>query len=165
MAESERPGPTPEGSAGEDDLAVVRRRLAESWRGLTDALSGLPEARLDEAGAVGNWSVKDVMGHIAFWDGQALLAAERHLAGQPPAEVADWEEMNARQAALRADRSAAEQRAEMERAHGAIVALLASRPPLDPAAVGLCGCLEEDTDQHYDEHARDILAWRVRVGL
>ena len=148
-----------------DEIGLALERLERSWRGLTEALDGIPEERLGEAGAVGTWSVKDVMGHLAFWDEQALMAAERHLAGQAPVQVPDWERMNERQAAERADRSAAEQRAEMERAHEMIVALLESRPPLDPAAVGLCGCLEEDTYQHYDEHARDIRAWRERVGV
>lgn len=148
-----------------DEIAIALERLRTSWRGLTEALSGISEERLAEASAVGAWSVKDVMGHVAFWDEQALLAAERHLAGQAPVRVADWEGMNERQAAARAERSAAEQRAAMERAHELVVALLESRPPLDPAAVGLCGCLEEDTYQHYDEHARDVRAWRERVGV
>jgi hypothetical protein len=148
-----------------DESAAALERLETSWRGLTEALAGVPEARLTESGAVGAWSIADVMGHLAFWDEQALLAAERHLAGQPPARVADWQAMNEREAAARAGRSPAEQRAEMERAHELMVALLESRPPLDPAAIGLCGCLEEDTYQHYDEHARDIRAWRQRAGV
>ncbi len=150
---------------GSDEIAVALDRIERSWAGLQDALAGIPEERLAEPKAVGNWSVKDVMGHLAFWDEQALLAAERHLAGQPPVQVVDWQGMNEQQAAERAGRSAAELRAEMERAHELVVALLRSRPPLDPAAVGLCGCLEEDTYQHYDAHAADIRAWRQRLGL
>jgi len=148
-----------------DEIAVALARLEGSWEGLTVALDGIPAGRLGEPGAVGIWSVKDVMGHLAFWDEQALTAAERLLAGQAPGKVVDWQAMNEREAAARADRPAAAQRAELERAHGLIVALLRSRPSLDPAAVGLCGCLEEDTYQHYDEHAAEIRAWRERVGL
>ena len=150
---------------GSDEIAVALDRLERSWTAWQDVLAGIPEERLSEAGAAGEWSVKDLMGHLAFWDEQALLAAERHLAGQPPVQVPDWQGMNERQAAERSGRSAAEIRAEMEHAHDLIVALLRSRPPLDPAAVGLCGCLEEDTYQHYDEHAADIRAWRARLGV
>ena len=149
----------------EDEITVALQRLERSWRGLTEALDGIPEERLTEPGAVGAWSVKDVMGHLAFWDEQALLAAERHLAGQPPAAVPDVQAMNEREAAARTVRTVAEQRAEMERAHELIVALLDSRLPLDPSTVGLCGCLEESTYQHYDEHAGQIRAWRERVGI
>ena len=148
----------------EDEITVALEQLEASWRGLTEALAGIPEERLAEPGAVREWSVKDLMGHIAFWDEQALLAAERHLAGQPPAVVPDVQAMSEREAAARAGRTPAEQRAEMERAHELIVALLESRPPLDPSAVGLCGCMEESTYQHYDEHAAQIRAWRERVG-
>lgn len=151
-------------AGADDEIAVALKRIEGSWRRLTAALDGIPEERLGEPGAVGEWSVKDVMGHLAFWDEQALVAAERQLAGQAPAKVVDWQAMNEREAAARADRSAAEQRAELERAHGLIVALLRSRLPLDPATVGLCGCLEEDTYQHFDEHAAEIRAWRDRVG-
>ena len=150
---------------GSDEIAVALDRIERSWAGLQEALEGIPDERLSEPGAAGDWSVKDVMGHLAFWDEQALLAAERHLAGQPPVHVPDWQAMNDQVAAGRASRSAAELRAEMERAHELVVALLQSRPPLDPAAIGLCGCLEEDTYQHYDEHAADIRAWRQRLGL
>lgn len=162
MSDGAKAGAT---DGSEDEIAVALRRLEQSWGALIDALRGIPDERLVEPDAIGTWSVKDVMGHVAFWDEQALLAAERHLAGGEPVEGGDWEGMNERQAAARSDRSAAEQRAGMERAHELIVALLESRPPLDPAAIGLCGCLEEDTYQHYDEHARDILAWRARVGV
>ena len=158
--------PDVDGAPGsEDEITVALERIEASWRGLTEALAGIPEERLGEPGAVGEWSVKDLMGHIAFWDEQALLAAERHLAGQPQVQVVDWQAMNEREAAARAGRSAAELRAELERAHELIVALLESRPPLDPSAVGLCGCMEESTYQHYDEHAAQIRAWRERVGV
>ena len=150
---------------GSDEITVALDRIERSWAGVQDALAGIPETRLDEPGAAGEWSVKDIMGHLAFWDEQALLSAERHLAGQPPAQVPDWQAMNEQEAAARSDRSPAEVRAEMERAHELIVALLRSRPPLDPAAIGLCGCLEEDTYQHYDQHTADIRAWRAHVGI
>lgn len=153
------------GRNGEDHLTVAIDQLEGSWRGLTDALTGIPEERLGEAGAVGEWSVKDLMGHVAFWDDEALAAAERHLAGEPPLATRDWQAINEREAAARTGRAAGEQRAEMERAHEAIIGLLRSRPPLDPEAVGLCGCGEDTTVQHYDEHAAEIRAWRERVGI
>ncbi len=74
---------------GEDEITVALERIEASWRELTEALAGIPEERLTEPGVAGEWSVKDLMGHIAFWDEQALLAAERHLAGQPPVVVPD----------------------------------------------------------------------------
>ncbi len=160
MSERNEATPDPAG----DPLTATEERIEQSWRGLTDALAGVPAAHLDEAGAVGEWSVKDVMGHVAFWDEQAVAAGERLLRGEPAVEV-DWQAINEREAAAAAGRSAAEQRAAMDRAHAAVLALLRQTPPSDPRFLGLCGCLRGDTFEHYDEHAADIRAWRARVGL
>lgn len=139
-------------------------RIERSWHGLLDALDGIPADRLAEPGAVGDWSVKDVIGHIAFWDEQAVVAAHREMAGEPALQV-DWQAMNEREAAANRDRTAVEQRAKLDRAHAEVVALLRAVPRLDPRSIGLCGCLQEDTYEHYDAHAADIRAWRDRVGV
>jgi hypothetical protein len=139
-------------------------RIERSWHGLLDALDGIPVDRLAEPGAVGDWSVKEVIGHIAFWDEQAVVAAHREMAGEPALQV-DWQAMNEREAAANRSRTAVEQRAKLDRAHAEVVALLRAAPRLDPRSIGLCGCLQEDTYEHYDEHAADIRAWRQRVGV
>ncbi len=146
-------------SAGREIEATVAR-IETSWRGLLDALDGIPNDRLTEPGAVGEWSIKDIMGHIAFWDEQALDAAQRHLAGAPDPEV-DVQTQNEREAAARRDVPAATQRTAMEQAHAKTVGLLRSTPEIDPRVAGLCGCLEGDTFEHYDEHAADIRVWRA----
>lgn len=150
--------------SGNDAVAATIDRIEGSWRGLIAALAGIPEERLAEPGAVGEWSLKDVMGHVAYWDEQAVAAGERLLRGEPAEEV-DWQAANEREAARLAGRSAAEQRTNMARAHAAVLDLLRRTPPSDPRHVGLCGCLQGDTFEHYDEHAADIRAWRERVGV
>ena len=151
------------GAAG-DLIAETLRKIEASWENLVAALDGIPEERLGEPGAVGEWSVKDVMGHVGFWAEQAVVAAQREMAGEPRLEV-DWQAMNEREAAANRGRSAAEQRAAMERGHENALDLLRSAPRLDPRTVGLCGCLQEDTYEHYDAHAADIRAWRERAGV
>lgn len=149
---------------GDDHVAATIERIETSWHGLLAALAGVPDDRLAEPGAVGEWAVKDVMGHVAYWDGQAVVAAQRFLAGQAQPKV-DWQVINERETAAHRDRSVAEQRAAMERAHAALLDLLRTTPPTDPRVVGLCGCLQGDTFEHYDEHAADVRAWRARAGL
>lgn len=158
----ERTEPNPR--QADDPVTATAEQIERSWQGLLSALDGVPAERLGEPGAVGAWSVKDVMGHVAFWDEQAVAAGERLLRGEPAVEV-DWQEVNEREAAAAAGRSAAEQRATMERAHGAVRGLLRGTPPADPRFLGLCGCLRGDTFEHYDEHAADVRAWRERVGV
>ena len=131
---------------------------------LLAAIDGIPEERLVEPGASGAWSVKDLMGHIAFWEARAVEVARHVLVDEPVAPL-DWRVVNEREAAVRASRTAAEQRAEMEHAHAAVLALIASLRPDDPKSAEVIATLPGNTNEHYDEHAAEIRAWRERVGL
>ena len=51
---------------------------------LLDSIRGLPEERLTETGAVGEWSVKDVLTHIVSWEEMALPDLARLARGDTP---------------------------------------------------------------------------------
>lgn len=104
------------------------------------------------------------MGHVAFGVRQAVLAARREAAGEPRPEL-DWQAMNETAVAAAKGRPPADQRTELDAAHAEVLAILHALPHLDPSVVGVCGCLRQDTYEHYDEHTADIRAWRARVGL
>lgn len=148
----------------QDIVAETLAKIETSWTGLMDALAGIPDDKLRERGAVGEWSIKDLMGHIAFWDDRAVINAARFNSGAPVDEEVDVQAANAREAAAGADRSLEEQRATMLRAHQAVVSTLETAPP-SGNRVGLCGCLEGDTFEHYDEHADDVRLWRQEAGI
>ncbi|MGH9174345.1 MAG: DinB family protein, partial [Vicinamibacterales bacterium] len=60
-------------------MSTAIERVETSWATLIEAIEGIPDARLTAAGAIGTWSVKDVLGHVAYWDGQAIGDVERAL--------------------------------------------------------------------------------------
>ena len=152
------------------DLALtpaVRDALTQidvSWRRLNAELDRIPRDRMVEPGAVGIWSVKDLLGHIAFWDEQAVVDGPLRLRGEADLSL-DFDAINGREAARRADRSLDEQEPEMRQAHETLVAFLGGKSTTEREALGLCGCLQGHTHEHYDEHAADLRAWRARVGL
>ena len=148
----------------DDSVEATSERIERSWRGLMDALAGIPEERLTEPGVVGDWSVKDLLGHVAVWDAHAVAAVRRYLAGEAPDQV-DWEAINEREAAARAGRSVPEQRSEMEAAHEQVCSLVRGLRPPDLAALGVRHSIAVDTHEHYDEHAAEIRAWRERLGI
>ena len=153
------------GDVREDNAAQdVLRRIETSWANFMSTMAGLPEERLAEAGVTGDWSVKDLMGHVAVWDEYVVHAARRLLAGQPGWDVA-WEAINQREAAARADDSVAQQRAEMEQAHARMLAFVAALNPSELRTDGVERRIAVDTYEHYDEHAADIRAWRERTGI
>ncbi len=145
-------------------VAGAIAQIEHSWDRFQAELDQIPRDRLLEPGAVGVWSVKDLLGHIAYWDEQAVPVGRRHLAGTPEPDF-DVDVINAREAARRADRTLDEQRTEMNQAHQAMLDYIRSQAEDESAALGLCGCLQGYTYAHYDTHTADLRSWRDRIDL
>jgi hypothetical protein len=143
-------------------VADLLQRIEDSWSAFLTSLDDLTEDQLLEPNAVGEWSLKELLGHIAFWDDLGRENAALALSGQTR-EFDDFEEMNQADHAARQGRTLAEERAAMHQAHAALVADLAERAELD--AVAIDAAVAGSTYEHYDEHLADVRAWRERRGL
>ena len=137
-------------------------RVEEAWRRLLTAIEGTPDERLAEPGAAGDWSVKDLFGHVAFWDEHALTEIDRALQGLPR-EDNEWQAMNDADYAARRERTAHEQRAAMHLAHAALMERLRAIANSDAAQVD--AGIRVDTYEHYDDHLQGIEQWRQRAGV
>jgi hypothetical protein len=127
----------------------TRAKIDASWGQFLETVNGIPEERLTEAGAVGDWSVKDLLGHVAYWDNRAAERAE----GVPADDSVGWQVLNDRAAAERAGWTLAQAQAELERSHAHMLAALEAHPelPADHWA--------DATWEHYDEHVADLSRW------
>jgi uncharacterized protein (TIGR03083 family) len=144
------------------DIGDLLARIDASWRALHETLDGIPEERQAEPGACGEWSVKDVLGHLALWDENAVEQIPRVLAGHGRAE-SDVQQINDADYAARRDDPLSRQRAAMERAHAALVERLEAITAAD--AFALDAAIRDDTYEHYFEHRQEIAAWRMREGI
>jgi uncharacterized damage-inducible protein DinB len=104
-------------------LAELSRTRAE----LLDAIKGLDEAALDRKGAVGDWSVKNVLAHIAAWESWVVQALPARLAGGTTPEhlrarLADEDQSNAEEVAEREELTPSEQLMELERTRAELLA-------------------------------------------
>jgi hypothetical protein len=139
-----------------DDILA---QLDRSWANLSAAIAGIPSGRLCDPGVTGQWSAKDVLGHVAFWDRFGAEQARREQAGEPePDGETDWQTLNDTDQIAKADWQAERVLAELDAAHIAILTAYRALPTLDPEHV------KEDWE-HYDEHAAEIRAWRERMGV
>jgi hypothetical protein len=146
------------------DVHELLQRIDESWSDFLDAIDGISDERMEDPGVAGEWSVKNLLGHIAFWEERASGHIERALAGLPDEESDEVVEgLNATDHAARQGRTLSEERSALHRAHAAVTELLESVEGLD--ATDLDEAIRWDTYQHYAEHAPDIREWRRRVGL
>jgi hypothetical protein len=50
----------------------VIRKIEQAWQDFTGSYAGLPAESLLAVGAMGEWSVKDIIAHVSAWEGEAL---------------------------------------------------------------------------------------------
>ena len=144
------------------NVSALLQRIDHSWSAFLTSLDDLTEDQLLEPNAVGVWSLKELLGHIAFWDDLGRENAALALSGQAR-DFDDFEDLNVADHAARQGRTLAEERAAMHQAHAALVADLEERAELDAAAIN--AAIAGATYEHYDEHLADVRAWRERRGV
>ena len=144
------------------DVHALLERIEEAWRQLFAALDDIPEERMSDPGVIGEWSLKDLFGHLAFWDDHAVAEIERALAGLPREDNV-WQEMNEIDHAARRGHALPEQRAAMHQAHAALVERLESVAGIEAAPID--EAIRVDTYEHYLDHIKDIQTWRQRAGV
>src|SRR5919106_686801 len=60
-------------------------QLDKAWTGFQESYAGLSDSQLTEPGVTGDWSVKDMIAHVTWWEEEA----QKHLpliikGGRPP---------------------------------------------------------------------------------
>lgn len=108
-----------------DALAALAHTRAE----LLTAISGLGEAVLDRKGVVGDWSVKNVLAHIAAWEAWVAQALPARMTTSVTPEdfrqrAEDEERFNAEEVAEREELTPDEQLMELERTRAELLAYL-----------------------------------------
>ncbi len=149
--------------------AGVERELVEAWQTLASAVDSFSDMELEQPGVLEGWTVKDLLGHIAFWAQQAAENLQLIAAGKPdqvqrPAADEAVNEWNERERRRRLDRPLADVRKEwLESFDGAMQALAAfPAEQLQRKVEGqtVLKLFAVDTYEHYREHSGDLAAWR-----
>ncbi len=147
------------------DLEEARTELRASIQGLTDG-------QMLQPGAVGEWSVKDVLSHITSWEEFALPDLARLARGDVPIlasmgdlESANYDGPNRIVMALRKNLPLDQVMRELDLVHAEFVeaVLLLSESVLAEGQFG--GGLVGISAEHDREHARHIIGWRKNARL
>ncbi len=150
-------------------MIEVRRemltKVGSSWEALQEALGRVPPHRLEEAGVVEAWSVKDLVGHVTSWERQAMSTIRAfHQSGD--ADDLEWaavDEFNAATSEHNTSRSLRDLRSDMETVHDELLAFLGE---LSDELIGddqVQRRVRVDGYEHYKEHAEHILDWLGRT--
>ncbi len=130
----------------------ILQEVSKSWLELTKAIKGLSDEQILKPGVAGDWSVKDIMAHITFWDGQLVEELGFLDRGETPPETTDFESVNQEEAAKSRSVSLQDVRANFESVHEQVMNLLEATPHLSRDLV------EGSMVEHYSEHLADIRA-------
>lgn len=146
------------------DLAQARDELRASYQGLSDE-------QMRRSGAVGRWSVNEVLSHVASWDEVLLPDLARLARGDTPAlasidlEAANFDSANAMIISQRRSLPLGQVLRELDTDRDDVVAAI-GRLPDSVLAQGQFGrLLIQITAAHDREHAEAILRWRREEGL
>ncbi|MFN7210458.1 MAG: DinB family protein [Aggregatilineales bacterium] len=156
---------------------AVLEELRRARANLLAAIEGLTPNDMLRAGAVGIWSVKDVLAHLTVWESE-LVTALAHL--DRPAlvphivQIEDIDAFNAEQYRINAPRPL---EIVLEDFHGVHKHLLRAVEALDERTLTdvrkfrwlegepLTYLIAECAYWHEDEHAEQIRQWRAAQGL
>jgi hypothetical protein len=144
---------------------------------LTDITGPLDEATLNRKGVVGEWSVKNVLAHLAAWEAWVVQALPVRVAtGTTPedfrARAADEDRFNAEEVAEREELTPHEQLMELERTREALLgyvrgldqATLERRNLWDtwPGTIAeyLLAALRDHEAEHVEELRKALKGWQ-----
>lgn len=94
---------------------VLLHRVTQERSTLFYSIFSLPEDELVRRPLVGEWSAKDILGHVTSWEVEMTHAIEQFMRGERPSmlDIADCDAWNAHEAQLKWDMPLAQIRDEM----------------------------------------------------
>jgi hypothetical protein len=147
------------------DRQQLLEQLDKRWTAFNESYAGLSDSQMTESGVTANWSVKDVIAHVTWWEGEAL----KHLplinaGGRPPrysTEYGGIDAFNALMTKQKQGLSLSEVLRQRDETHRRLVAYIQSAPEEQfTQDTRFRRRLRLDTYNHYPKHAKAIRAWR-----
>lgn len=156
-------------------VAQLQARLEQSYARIHQAVERLDVAQLEQPGVQNEWSVKDILAHLTFWQQRMNEVLAALLNGQPPVLLRQPGEdgdtavnrVNAAHYAANKDRPLADIQADFAQAYAqglAAIGRLRDADLTDESAMNalLGGAVLEliagNSYDHYDEHVPLIAA-------
>jgi len=145
----------------------VLNRIEQEWEIFLESIRGLTDSGMMKSGAVGYWSIRDVLAHIATWEQEALKVLPLILEGKPTPRYTRYggiDAFNAREQERKRHLSLELVREELVATHQLLLNFLAELPESAFSSKGrFVKRLRLDTYNHYREHADQITKWRAEI--
>jgi hypothetical protein len=129
-------------------------KMSRSHRALRDAIGALPPARWEEKLPAG-WTLKEMIGHIAYWEGTIPAFVDAIRAGTYAGD-GDVDAQNARAAAEARGLSREEVLRRWDTAHAEVVEVARNLTNAELADESFVRKFEGETFGHYPDHYADL---------
>jgi uncharacterized protein (TIGR03083 family) len=148
-------------------LAAMIARVEAAWADFHASYAGLGDEELLIHGVCGDWSVRDLIAHVTWWDREAIAHLPTVLAGRTPPRYSvtygGIDAFNAIKTEEKRGLTLEEVRAEAEATHQRLLDYLRSVPPDRlKGNAKFTHRLRLDTYGHYPIHAADIRRWQEK---
>jgi hypothetical protein len=147
------------------DRQQLLKQLHKRWTAFKESYAGLSDSQMTLPGVTGNWSVKDIIAHVTWWEEEAL----KHLpliimGGRPPRYSVKYGGIDAFNALMTKQKrglSLFDVLRQQDETHRRLIAYIQSVPEEQfTRETRVRRRLRLDTYSHYPKHARAIRAWR-----
>ncbi len=147
------------------DKQQVLKNLGKAWDELKESYAGLSDDELAKAGVMGEWSVKDIIAHVTWWEEEALKHLPTILAGgKPPRYSVAYggiDAFNALMTEQKRNLSLPEVLRERDDTHQRLLEFIESAPEDQfGRETRFLHRLRLDTYSHYRKHAEALRQWR-----
>lgn len=143
-------------------------RLDTAWTDFEQAYAGLSKSELMIPRVTGEWSVRDIIAHVTWWEQEALKSLPVIRAGRAwPRYATKYGGIDAFNAMMTEERrhlTLAEVLRQHDDVHAQLMAYVSAAPEeLITRETRFRRRLRSDTYGHYPLHAKAIRAWRART--
>lgn len=148
----------------------VLDKLEKAWTDFENSIAGLSDEQQEQPGVTENWSVKDLIAHVSWWEEEALKHLPHIRQGITPPRYKDaYGGLDAFNALMTEQRHAiplVEVKKLHLDSHRRLVEYLQAAPDeLFTTETRFRRRLRLDTYSHYPEHTRAIRDWRQRLNI
>ena len=150
-------------------IEKLLQQLDTAWKEFQASYDGLSDKQLLVPGVTGEWSVRDLIAHVTWWDDEAITHLPLILeGGRVPRYSVTYggiDAFNALMTERKRDLSLVEVRREFAETHRRLVDYIGNVPPERLLAEPrFRRRLRLDTFGHYSIHTADIRVWRGQQG-
>ena len=143
-------------------------RLAATWADFEDSYSGLNDEKLLQPRVTGEWSVRDIIAHVTWWEEEALkhlpVIREGGISPRYSSMYGGIDAFNAMMTERRSNLTLATVLQQHDEVHAVLVAYVTDAPEeLFARDTRFRRRLRFDTYGHYPIHAKAIREWRTRI--